>query len=260
MTEESKDTMPMCSDDESGTDNDVGSSTGKDADEKDARRRAQFSKRIAKQQQFVQDRLTEYKSFRTATEKRKFLETHFANIVGDVCQTYTVLFNIANGKRGAVIAEFDSLEELLRRNSKFAFCSVGEMPSRLEGYVELEQILQEAKRTDGTNRLLVVVLVLDYAFHLMVPKEACVRAIAALSHMKPTCVAVIPKTETQADEIIQRSKLGRACSLTTCKQAETVRVFQKCSKCKTVVYCSTACQTAHWPDHKLTCVSWKTGL
>ena len=35
--------------------------------------------------------------------------------------------------------------------------------------------------------------------------------------------------------------------------------FQKCSRCKTVIYCSRECQVAHYPEHKRLCLEHSTG-
>lgn len=34
----------------------------------------------------------------------------------------------------------------------------------------------------------------------------------------------------------------------------TKEAFKRCSKCKSIWYCSRECQVAHWPEHKATCI------
>ena len=46
----------------------------------------------------------------------------------------------------------------------------------------------------------------------------------------------------------------RTCALPACGAREAhVAHFKKCSACSSVVYCSKAHQTEHWPDHKAAC-------
>ncbi|KAI5117278.1 hypothetical protein M0805_005603 [Coniferiporia weirii] len=51
--------------------------------------------------------------------------------------------------------------------------------------------------------------------------------------------------------ILSRSQLGLHC--TSCCVPQSSTGLKKCTKCRTVYYCGTACQNADWPSHKLEC-------
>ena len=49
------------------------------------------------------------------------------------------------------------------------------------------------------------------------------------------------------------------CELNRLDQSTGQVKFKLCSRCKTVIYCSRECQTAHYPEHKLLCREHSTG-
>jgi hypothetical protein len=44
------------------------------------------------------------------------------------------------------------------------------------------------------------------------------------------------------------------------KPADPMKPFKACGICKTMVYCSKACQKKHWPQHKVQCKSFATEI
>lgn len=50
-----------------------------------------------------------------------------------------------------------------------------------------------------------------------------------------------------------KPKIRKMSALTACASCNTTEKLKHCSRCKTVVYCSPACQRAHWQTHKPSC-------
>ena len=62
--------------------------------------------------------------------------------------------------------------------------------------------------------------------------------------MFPALRSILETSGTSSAASDQRENVCPVC----CKPAN-----QRCSRCKTVYYCTAACQSAHWPTHKLSC-------
>lgn len=52
---------------------------------------------------------------------------------------------------------------------------------------------------------------------------------------------------------LYKRKLTQLCSACGIQPTKTSGNFKQCSACKTVHYCSPACQRSHWPEHKPHC-------
>ena len=63
--------------------------------------------------------------------------------------------------------------------------------------------------------------------------------------------------EALARDFLMRMNSESALELRKCswcgEEERMLCEFQKCARCKLVVYCSKACQKRHWPTHKATC-------
>jgi len=69
------------------------------------------------------------------------------------------------------------------------------------------------------------------------------------------------RTDTFGEDIVleddeERKQLGlssSACAYCCARPTKAAGVMQRCGWCKVTRYCSTACQKAHWPDHRSAC-------
>jgi len=92
---------------------------------------------------------------------------------------------------------------------------------------------------------------LDYALNPQYSNDAT-RALLKAAVLGPSGKAVdarLPSVnEASADSAKESSDL-RSC--TAC--GANLKQAQRCSRCKKVFYCDSACQRKHWPKHKATC-------
>ncbi len=58
-----------------------------------------------------------------------------------------------------------------------------------------------------------------------------------------------PSYEEHHRDIVQEALTNRK----VCPNCDTHDCSQKCSRCKSVFYCNSRCQVAHWPKHKRIC-------
>ena len=72
---------------------------------------------------------------------------------------------------------------------------------------------------------------------------------------KPVCAASQQARYNLSTGDYEASLASRICSW--CGKSEETKQFQTCGGCKNICYCSSACQTAAWPEHKLVCEQMK---
>jgi hypothetical protein len=51
----------------------------------------------------------------------------------------------------------------------------------------------------------------------------------------------------------RRTEQASMADLTACASCANTQSLKQCARCKTVAYCSIACQRAHWQNHKPSC-------
>ncbi|KAJ7659303.1 hypothetical protein DFH06DRAFT_1327129 [Mycena polygramma] len=60
-------------------------------------------------------------------------------------------------------------------------------------------------------------------------------------------------SESSQDTLAQRKGFNFTIACTGCAAGD--RELRRCSKCRRALYCSTECQTKHWPSHKPSCTT-----
>ena len=123
-----------------------------------------------------------------------------------------------------------------------------------------EGLTQSATRNKDTQQLYAVkkrILEIDSAHRYALDETAQLRNAYFADHYIPTATSTAADTKPQSQKEKRpptQKSAGKKYRCNHCaKEYPSSKQLRKCSRCHSVAYCNTKCQTADWPNHRVPC-------